>query len=223
MKKPFENACPPDDVFIEAMLNEQGLKEKEALIDHILSCPRCKKKFRLLRSVQRDLSDMEGLKEKPPRLSLPLKAAAVAAAMIAVLLAGLYFTIAIQKKQVFRGRGGPQLTLIKPRGNISGPPDHFQWTPVEGAEDYSFELIDEDLNVLIATSARTPGISLSPAVTRGLRRGKPYIWTVTASDEKDGILASGSQSFVIRSYSAGGHHFKARGDESSPNRTKAAQ
>lgn len=197
MKKPFENACPPDEVFIKAMLNEQGLKIKEALIDHILSCPRCKRKFRLLQGVQRDLSGMESFKEKPPRLSFPLKAAAVAATMVSVLLAGLYFTTTIQKKQVFRG-GGSRLTLIEPRGKISGPPDHFQWTPVEGAEDYAFELIDEDLNVLIAASVRTPRISLSPAVTRKLGRGKPYIWTVTASDEKDRLLASRSRSFVIQ-------------------------
>jgi len=69
---------------------------------------------------------------------------------------------------------GPAL----PEGSLTEAPRLFFWTHVPGGDSYRFELIDDELQSLGAATSTKPWIILPVEVSRRLRPGRTYLWTV---------------------------------------------
>jgi hypothetical protein len=196
--KPGNGACPPDEAFIRAFINEAGLAEKKALIDHIMSCSRCRQKFQVMRQVRESLKAIEPVPESgfsSSRLSRRL----VAVVGSAVLLIGaLFLVLKFERSAAYRGNESGQLILLEPGSFVTGPAPVFRWSAVRGADSYLFKLIDEDLNTLLRTGSREPRLAIPLETWSKLTRGKTYVWTVEARDDQSRILDMKSRAFVLK-------------------------
>jgi len=222
----LRNRCPKDEVFVKAFMRELSLKESERIIDHILVCGKCRKKFETLKQLSRELAgkmyeleaeklsseEMEELKEIARKRAgetkrrgalifgwIPVKYAASAVVLIAAA-AGLYAVFKTGQREVYREEGKkPALLLIEPSGKVPQPPEVFVWTAYEGAAEYTFELIDDELNTLfIDYEAKESELVLPDEVVKKLERGRTYVWKVLAEDEDSNILESERTYFEIK-------------------------
>jgi len=88
--------------------------------------------------------------------------------------------------------------LVEPEGQIRKPPALFKWTPVQKANSYTFELIDDNLQTLIRQNGiRQNSYGVPSDVQKKMARGKPYIWTVEVYDDLGLKVDSGQQHFEI--------------------------
>jgi hypothetical protein len=222
----FKNSCPRDEVFIKAFMRELSLKENEKFIDHILSCEKCSKKFELLKQLSRELTKKldaleeeklspeenrrlrdlakKKLKRSKPRGSLvldiiPVKYAAAAAALI-IIAVGLYVVLRMGQGEVYRDEGRKHgLVLMEPTGRLSEPPKLFVWSAYEGAVEYYFELIDDELNTLFLDNrVQRPKLMLPGDIVKKLEKGRTYVWKVYAEDDDDNVLDAARASFELR-------------------------
>jgi hypothetical protein len=104
------------------------------------------------------------------------------------------------QREVYRQEGKkPALMLVEPSGKVQEPPEFFVWTAYEGAAEYTFELIDDELNTLfIDHEAKESKLVLPNEVVKKLERGRTYVWKVLAEDEDSNILESERTYFEIK-------------------------
>jgi hypothetical protein len=221
-----KNSCPEDDMFVRAFMRELTFEENERFIDHILVCAECRKKFETLKQLSGELSgkmdaleaeklspeEAEELKElaqkkigesKRKRTLIfgwvPVKYMAAAAVLFAAVV-GLYVVLKMGQREVYREEAKkPALVLIEPSGKVPLPPEIFVWTAYEGAAEYTFELIDDELNTLfIDDQIWESKLVLPDEVVKKLEKGRTYVWKVLAEDEDSNILESARIYFEIK-------------------------
>ncbi len=219
-KKDSATGCPKDEVLVKAFLRELSLDETERVVDHIAVCGTCRAKFDLLRGIsgemagkkervsdgklsaaeEKELRNLARMKleeiDKPSRSSFRWTPArlTVAAIALVVVVAAVFWITRIDRRTVYREiRGQDELTLIEPSGKLPSPPLVFEWTPYESAEDYTFEIIDEELNtIFFKTNLLDSHYSLPEAVAEKMKKGVTYLWKVFALDDDANVLASGT-------------------------------
>ena len=179
-------------------MDEASVRDKDQLVAHVMNCPRCRKKFQVMRQVQSELKAMDRVPaDRPSSFRCSHKLIAVCGS--ALLLAGVAFFLLEHKRDMgYRGDRGEKLVLTEPKEILARPPSLFKWTPVKGVDGYNFKLVDEDLNTILRSGSRTTQIVLTDAVRAKLVRGKTYVWTVEARDDESRVLDSASSSFEIR-------------------------
>ena len=227
MKKE-KNSCPSDVAFEELFSNQLSDEGKKVLIDHIFSCPKCRIKFQSLKFLKLQLQNKEGefpsesltmaerralrkmgrqrLRElkggKNGRyfsLSSPARRIVVAAsAFLLLILGGFLLFGPLSQKNSFRDIGSHKFRLIEPKGIIENLPTRFVWIPCEGADTYSFEIIDEDLKTIISVATQKTSFALDVAALMKLERGKKYIWSVEASADDGTRLSIARDYFLIK-------------------------
>ncbi len=119
-------------------------------------------------------------------------------AVLAVVTAGAFLTLArLQKHSELRSTS-LKITLLEPVGTVPSAPGIFRWTPVTNAEGYSLELIDDTLARVYAGSAFLITEATLPAVARSkLVKGRPYVWSISAYDADGNLVTTKSGSFTI--------------------------
>lgn len=198
MNKTPHEACPSDETFVRAFMNESSLKEKEKLVTHVMRCPQCWRRYQVMRQLRTDLKGLEAAPEKTVfswRLSRRLVAVVGSAV---VLLAVGFFLLKFEKRAAYRGNGAGRLVLLEPARLVHNPPSVFKWTAVKGADDYAFKLIDEELNTLQTSGSKFTELTLSADLASKLVRGKTYVWTIEAYDDKSRVLDVSSKSFELK-------------------------
>ncbi len=214
--KDNQSKCPDHDVFIGAFMRELPPDELEAFVEHLLVCKKCKLKFDALTDLSKELKDYEGdvnwttaelKKEAFSRLkgfaghNTPIslwKLAPIAALLIAVVAVGLYFLM-LQPPVTERGAPGINLELTHPPVSVDNAPERFEWTAVRGADNYKFELIDDELNTIFrkSTDEDKTFLILPQDVRKSLQKGHTYVWKVTADNNEMVQIAEASNFFTI--------------------------
>lgn len=178
-------------------MKEADLKEKEILISHVLDCPRCRKKFYVMQQLQKEVRTINIPREVRHSTFRINQTVAVLAGALLFLVAAIFFLIKLDKSPAYRGDGFGVVVLIAPEGTLKNPPAAFSWRPKKGTDAYSFRLVDDDLNTILATGGVQTKLSLGESVRSKLIRGRSYIWTIEAFDDQGKKIASGSKSFKI--------------------------
>lgn len=199
MKESERSSCPAKDLFVRAFLDELPRKEKIRLLDHALICPRCRLRFRALAGINRQAGPLLGLEatdgERPRRSRVFSGPGRIAAALLVVIGIGAA-TVALLSRRpaspLLRGRAESLLRLLEPGESLPAAPSSFRWMPFRDAEAYEFEIVAEDLTTILKTGVKTASIKIPESVRRLLVRGKTYIWTVTAYDDRNQRLSTAS-------------------------------
>lgn len=119
-------------------------------------------------------------------------------AVLAVVAVGIYLTGARAIKYSDLRSPAVNPTLIEPIGAISVAPGVFRWSPVQGADEYLFELYDESLErVHVGSTFLINELVLPAGITAKLVRGWTYLWSISALDGDSNLLTSRSGSFII--------------------------
>jgi hypothetical protein len=195
---PAGTDCPPDEVLLSAFLGRGTLEAKDALLTHIQTCARCRRKFDVLLQVRTDVEGRSPLRPAvAPIVKRPLVLTASAAALMIILLGGLWWFLKNEQAGATRGAGGERLVLIEPAKKLSAPPREFTWTSVKGADCYVFELVDDELTRITKAKALRARFVLPDEDAAKLKRGRTYVWSVFAYDDLSRLLDSASGSFEI--------------------------
>ncbi len=212
-------------MFLKAFMQELNPDENEKLIDHTLVCKKCHQKFEILRQLSEELTKTEtsigereltkeeekdlrnlakiklkgikGNKSLPFKL-VPIKYLAAAAALL-IVIAGLFYISKINQREIYReGERKEDIKLIKPSGLVKKVPVIFSWTAYEGVDDYTFELIDENLTTVYEKDFLMENqLTLPEEVRRKLKKGMTYVWKVEAKNEFGKVLSAASTSFEL--------------------------
>jgi hypothetical protein len=219
-KQDSATGCPKDDVLVKAFLRELSLDETERIVDHMVVCGSCRAKFDLLRGISSELAKKkervsdgklsaaeekelrklarmkleEIEKSSPPFFRWTPARLAVAATALVVVVMAVFWITRVDRGTVYREiKGHDELTLLGPSGKLPSPPLVFEWTPYESAEDYTFEIIDEELNtIFLKTNVLEPRLTLPQDIVKKMKKGITYLWKVYALDDDANVLASGT-------------------------------
>jgi hypothetical protein len=216
--------CPKNEIFIKAFMHDLDTDEYDKLMDHILTCEKCRKKWEFLKQITSEMTHRindlneeklspgeekqlrkiarQKLKEQKRKKKLnfsfsPAMYAVIVATLI-VVIAGIVFITKMSQMDVYRKENKFELKLIAPSGKISSPPAVFTWTEFEGAEDYMFELIDDDLNTLYLVRVPETRLTLPEDVRQKLKKGKTYLWKVLAQEDDLTVLSSDHTYFELK-------------------------
>ncbi|MCP2520312.1 hypothetical protein NLD30_07695 [SCandidatus Aminicenantes bacterium Aminicenantia_JdfR_composite] len=224
----LENKCLDKDVFIKTFLDEISVDEKEKLIDHVLTCEKCRHKFKIMKELMNELAKIRGdlenielsqneikqfrklAKERIGEIQkrerrtilnfMPIKNALIFTGLIIMILGTYLLVSRFHQKEVYREAGTKQLELLEPIGRISKSPVAFIWTYLEEAEGghYKFKLIDDELNTIWETGTKTNRLTLPENVRKKLKKGRIYIWKVEAYSDDGRKIDSKSNYFEIK-------------------------
>jgi len=195
--EPATTACPSDESFLNAFLGRGTLEAKDALLTHIQTCARCRIKFDALLQVRTEVEARWPLRPgATPVMKRPLVLAFSAAALIIICLGGLWLLLKQGQAKALRG-GAESLMLIAPAEKLAAPPRDFTWTAVKRAESYVFELVDDELTRITRAYTQRPRFVMPDEEAAKLKRGRTYVWSVSAFDDLSRFLDSASRSFEI--------------------------
>lgn len=141
-------ACPSPDALLAVARREGPESERVQTLDHVMSCPVCRKDFELLRAIERGqrIEAREGAKRI--RLQRP-----IGVALITGLAATLVFAAVIgPRNEWWRGRSdvvrdaAADVVALSPASGaeLSSGPIDFSWRAVPGARSYLLELLTPD-------------------------------------------------------------------------------
>jgi hypothetical protein len=156
-----------------ALVRGEGREEQRLeLLDHVMSCEACLRRFELLRSI-----DVAGVKTEPKRSwrILPLAVAASVALMLGAAVAqrmGVF-----SSPDIMRGSRDAVTLLAPATAHDPAQPLAFAWRPVAGAERYELEIFDST-DSLIFTA--TTGDTTAAPTTFRLEPRAEYRWLVRA-------------------------------------------
>jgi hypothetical protein len=195
---PASTACPSDEMFLSAFEGRGTLEAKDALVTHIQTCARCRLKFDVLLQVRTDVAGRWPLRSGvTPVMKRPLVYVTSLAAVVMILLGGLFLFLRKEQARAYRGAGAESLFLIEPSGKLPAPPSKFTWTSVKKAETYMFELVDDELTRITRAYTLRTRFVLPDEDAAKLKRGRTYVWSVFAFDDISRFLDSASRSFEI--------------------------
>jgi len=201
-KETNETSCPPDSRFVDFFLKMLPGTEESALLDHLVTCSRCRAKFDILRDLdpvlrktasrlsplarasRRELRNRFLVRRKTGRTGRLISLAAAGSAAAVLLTIVLVRGLPVPNGQAAE-RGFQKAMASLPRGPVLEAPRLFVWKPVPGGEYYRFELIDEKLRHLAVLSTRDNWVLLPAEVQREIQPGRTFIWTVAAYDDED--------------------------------------
>ena len=139
----------------------------------------------------------------PPRprrfgVHFGLRFAAGFLTVLAVVAVGIYLTGARAVRYSDLRSPAVNPTLIEPIGSRSDVPGVFRWSPVQGAEEYLFELYDESLErVHVCSTFLINELVLPADIKAKLVKGRTYLWSISAQDGNSDLLTTRSGSFII--------------------------
>jgi len=224
--KKSENGCPDKEIFIRAFLEDISLEEREKLVDHVLSCPKCKIIFDVIRQLSiellvrsKDLGEKELLPAEIKQFRkvaskkireqkkidkrklfgrLRFEYIVPVIVLLFVVVGYLYFSN-VPGHERYRTPEMEKLRLLEPSGKISAPPLVFIWAPVTNIKGlyYKFELIDDELNTLFEKQLYHCTLSIPESLRTKLKKGRTYIWKVEAFDSENRKIDSNIKYFVI--------------------------
>jgi hypothetical protein len=195
-------------VFVNAFSDDMPREDKEDLVDHVLTCGRCRTKFEVLNELNQDsilsreLSGSDHRSQAAPffkRFSWKSKLAVTTAIFLLILSSVLYIVFQPTADAV-RGDQTSGLVLIKPEETVSEPPSLFIWSAPANADGYILKLVDENLETLFEESNKgkeNNRLRMPEEIRNRLQPEVIYIWSVEAYDNEGNTIASGSKSFVI--------------------------
>ncbi|MGB9004953.1 MAG: hypothetical protein WCB96_04435 [Candidatus Aminicenantales bacterium] len=226
-KSPKRWGCPQGRRLREAFLEEEPSLDKEIFLAHASSCPYCRKKLELIEKLRSQLApqleqvpgtsldrketrhlrkvaykEISRISGRPAGHPLfrrfSLRHLAIAGLVLSLALGASLLLNRSGSRDTFRDTLPPGQDGLSPQGLLKEKPAVFEWSPVPEAASYSFELINDDLELLAQgeRSCRTR-FTLSPEAVQKLTTGRTYIWTVKAYDDKGSELGERSADFTV--------------------------
>jgi len=188
-------------------------RKRTSLHRHVVDCPECAKKIKLLLRLHLEAEDVGRAVDK---LRSPEKASPFGPRRPAVQAAAFFFGLAFLGLSLWTVFGGGRLgesaaerqgprriqkwKIFEPVGHIRKPPSLiFRWKYSGNAEGFLLELFDERL-ALVAKIDDIPSsaVELPGRILDGLRPGRPYFWMVTAYLRSKPSGESDLNRFMIR-------------------------
>ena len=171
-------ACPAPDTLLAVARREGPESERVETLDHVMSCPDCRKDFELLRAIERGqrIEAREGANRI--RLRRP-----IGVALVTGLAATLVFAAVVGprsdwwRSDVVRDAGS-DVVALSPAADAVVPagPLQFSWRAVPGARSYRLELLTPDGSTLATRQTTDTTVTLTDV------RPAPgdYRWLVSA-------------------------------------------
>jgi hypothetical protein len=224
MNRRGKKECPIEESFVLYISGELGEPEETRFLDHTARCPACRLRLNTLSSIRTELiarekdipevalSPRDGkelrelarsqMRARPrksgifsPRI---IRAGGILAAGILLAVLGYRLSVKISNpRPILRGEKQIEIRLRQPEGKIKEAPKVFSWSKVADSDVYRLEIVDDDLNLVFNASLAGTRLHLPEEVRQKLQRQKPYLWTVSASDDDARELASASGYFEI--------------------------
>ncbi len=133
---PDRHACPSVEA-IEALVEGSGAESQRlATLDHVMSCAACQREFELLRAI--------GAAGRPRRTALQPRTYALAAAVVLVVGASIFYALGRQSEPLLRGEPSAIAAPVPltPRGDVEvAAARRFTWRPIPNATRYLVELV----------------------------------------------------------------------------------
>jgi hypothetical protein len=177
----------PAPEVIAALVRREGLEEERlATLDHVMSCPECRRDFDLLRAVERAGIESRAGGGAGGKRGWLMPAALAASVLLAVGVGRMVLRSGCDDTTRGDDHGG--VVLVQPgREAAAGDSITFSWHAVPGATRYELELLDAGGGVL--ASAATTDTTASPVAARALPPGD-YRWWVRATSSDARSLRS---------------------------------
>lgn len=217
-------SCPPPDDFVRAFLGEIPIERKFRLLDHIAFCSECEREFQGLLELWREKPEklnaldmrpgemeqvarkrLEAMKENRrlrtgslPSLWRIAPYFASAAALIAVAVMMIPLLTRHPAPDMVREASSGKINFISPVGEVLRAPFLFRWTPVQEADGYTLDILDDALLPVMTIPRITDAeYALTPGEAAKLERGRSYFWKVTADLHDLRMLESGIGRFTL--------------------------
>jgi len=227
-KTPSIQHCNHEAMTVKVFLKETDQEEKFKILDHIFSCPKCSAEFIVLRDVWKKgktlmdpelkqkleqaksgqvqsaaKKEMKALKKESQSWQRsrvgPMNIAVVAAVLIALVLT-VYVITQNQPEQfnLEREVGSEAFRTIDPEGAIIDLPILFRWSPVQDAQEYAIEVMDQGLEMIYRKEhILVPSFALPDKITSQLQVSETYFWKVVAILQGEKILESEMGKFYL--------------------------
>ncbi|MFW6078156.1 MAG: hypothetical protein ACODAE_00950 [Gemmatimonadota bacterium] len=187
------SGCPSPEE-LRALVEREGPEgERLSVLDHVMSCPSCRREFELLRAT----ASARSRSLRPGRRWS--RAGLAAAAVIALLVGGpLVWRLADVRdgpSEVMRGEE-EAVRVIGPIGVVSEPPTALTWRSLPGAVRYAVDLVDRDGRAIVSEETRDTTLVLTDAAQ--LADDREYLWWVEAIRLDGTRVRSEPQRFAIQ-------------------------
>jgi hypothetical protein len=188
--------CPSPESLQDLVERRGDESDRLAILDHVMTCPACRRELEMLRSITGAASALEG--ETAPSARhwprLPNIGFAAAAGLLIVL--GAISTYMIRRGRTAEFRDGDAIVLLQPSGRITQSEAlRFAWRRAPSATSYRFELIGPTGDsVFTATTSDT--VVLLPSSVR-VESGSEYVWSVRGFSADGSLAASASLRFRL--------------------------
>ncbi len=180
---PPEEAHPTEAEWEAFATGELAPEQERRLVEHAIRCPSCSVVHRALLQLAREAprfdpdAPVRGGGRRPALR--PVRLFALAAGVVLAVTAVLLVRPGREgKAPVVREVAPAAPQLLRPVGDVTGPPPPFDWTTVPDARGYVVELLDAGGATLWRSpEVEGPPVSVPPGL---LFRGGTYHWRVEA-------------------------------------------
>ena len=224
----MKHNCVKTDPTAKVFLKETSREEKFKLLDHIFSCPECLEEFNVLREVwakenslidadltqkleQTEMVQVKSIskkavkalkREKRSRKRYHLTPKIITAAAAVLVAAVLIIYVAMQNRPeqipLEREVGSEIFRTIEPEGEISSLPILFRWSPVQGAREYTIEVLDKGLEVVYRKEGiQVASFALPDKIYSQLQVSQTYFWKVIATLDDEKSIESEMGKFTL--------------------------
>ena len=188
---PGRASCPAPEA-LQALVRAEGAEsERIALLDHVLTCARCRGEFELLRAIEQ----AGGQQARASTWRQPRSWIAVALAASLLLAIGIgtgrHFVDGDLPDDTFRGAA--DVTLVVPQDAAAAPrsaPLTLAWHRIAGVDRYALELLTADGSVALAQETSDTSITIPAA---RLPAAGDYRWMVRAAAPAGVDMRSGAR------------------------------
>ncbi len=194
-KPSSREGCPSSSELTESFEPSYSGRRKRKIIDHISSCPACRKEFTILLERQRrdngacekvppdpreDPTAERGGRHRGPQLSPIWQCAGAALGLCLIVVSSIAIRHQWQRSVALRS-AQPRITLAAPRmGQTVSGPFTFRWRGQAHSECYILELFDEAFMPLWSSEKTADDrLEIPGGVLSRLSPGKTYFWMVT--------------------------------------------
>lgn len=164
--------CPGAEA-ISSLVEQEGKEaDRLALLDHVMTCPACRRDFELMRSVH------VAAPTASHRRLLPLALAASVALLLGLGGMGLWSSRGTDRPDL--RRGSAEVELVTPAsGALVNLPVQLTWRPMSGTPLYTVELLAGDGRLIQSWVTADTTVSVPAAPTPTISAGD-YAWWVKA-------------------------------------------
>jgi len=228
VSRKMKHNCAKTDAAAKVFLKETDREEKFRLLDHIFSCPECLAEFNLLKEVwakenffmdvdliqkleQTERDQVKSISKKAVKVlkrekksrklyHLAPKIIAAAAAVLVAAVLIIYTSTQNRSEQIplERDAGSEIFRTIDPEGEISQLPILFRWSPVQGAREYTIEVLDTGLEVIYRKEGiQVASFALPDKICSQLKVPRTYFWKVIATLDREKSIESEMGKFTL--------------------------